>query len=72
MVVTQTLCTQCCTALGSTKFTTMSSFLKKKDRGGLFKLTQSVITFCEETERRFQRMLTATGGELPQGMYRVC
>ena len=72
MVVKQTLCTQCCTALGSTKSTTMSSFLKKKDRGGLFKPTQSVITVCEETERRFQRMLTATGGELPQGMYRVC
>ena len=72
MVVKQTLCTQCCTARGSTKSTTMSSFLKMKDRGGLFKPTQSVITVCEETERRFQRMLTATGGEIPQGMYRVC
>ena len=30
MVVKQTLWTQCCTALGSTKFTTMSSFLKKE------------------------------------------
>ena len=68
MVFKQTLCTQCCTALGSRKFTTMSSFLKKKDRGGLFKPTQSVITICEEIER----MLTATGGELPQGIYRVC
>ena len=53
MVVKETLCTQCCTALGSTKFTTMSSFLKKKDRAGLFKPTQSVITVCEETQRRF-------------------
>ena len=53
MVVKQTWCTQCCTALGSTKFTTMSSFLKKKDRGGLFKPTQSVITVCEKTERMF-------------------
>ena len=75
MFVKQTLCTQCCTALGSTKLTTMSSFLKKKDsrkNRGLFKPTQSVITVCEETERRFQPMLTVTGGELPQGLYRVC
>ena len=53
IVVKQTLCTQCCTALGFTKFTTMSSFLTKKDRGGRFKPTRSVITVCEETERRF-------------------
>ena len=65
----QTFCIQCCTAVGATKFATMSSFLKKKDRKGLFKPTQSVITIYEETDRRFQRMLTATGGELPKGMY---
>lgn len=62
----QALCIQCWTALGSTKFATMSSFLKKKDRGGLFNQTQSVITIYEVNESRFQQMLTAAGGELPQ------
>ncbi|KAG1708477.1 hypothetical protein GQR58_003138 [Nymphon striatum] len=31
-----------------------------EDRGGLFKLTQSVIKICEVTEQRFQRMLSST------------
>ena len=37
-----------------------------KDRGKLFKPTHSVIKVCEETEKCFQRMLTSTGGKLPQ------
>ena len=69
MVDKQIFCIQCCSALGSTKFVATSHFQKKKDRGGLFKPTQSVITICEETERRFQRMLNTTGGILPQGMH---
>ena len=58
-------------AFGSTKFATMSRLLKKKDRVGLFKPTESIITIYQETEWRFQQMLTATGGELPQAMYWV-
>ncbi|KAG1679043.1 Bifunctional arginine demethylase and lysyl-hydroxylase JMJD6 [Nymphon striatum] len=64
-----TLCSRCCEALGSQKHATDSSFLKLKDRGGLFKPTQSVIEICKVTEQRFQRMLASTNGKLPQVRY---
>lgn len=51
MAAKQTLCSQCCEALGSRTFAARSAFLKLKDMGGLFKPTQSVIKICEETER---------------------
>ncbi|KAG1672898.1 DNA transposase THAP9 [Nymphon striatum] len=63
-----TLCSRCCEALGSQKHATDSSFLKLKDRGGLFKPTQSVIEICKVTEQRFQRMLASTNGKLPQAV----
>ena len=44
------LCMPCCKALGSVNCQAESIFLKLKDRGSLFKPTQSVITICEETE----------------------
>ena len=65
MVEKKLCCLTCCSALGSSNHTTRSSFLALKDRGGLFKPTKSVVAVCEETEKRFQRMLTTNKGELP-------
>ena len=42
-----------------------SSFLQLKDRGSLFKPSESVICICEETDKCFQRMLKVTDGNLP-------
>lgn len=67
MVIKKTLCSRCCEALGSRIQAATSSFLRLKDRGGLFKPTQSVVKICEKTEQRFQRMLTSTNGKLPRG-----
>ena len=67
MVEKITFCRTCCESLGSKQSKTVSSFLKMKDRGGLFKPTQSVIRVCEETERNFQLLLYSTKGKLPQG-----
>ena len=60
-------CDVCCGSLGSTKHTTDSSFIRLKDKGGLFKPSKDVIKICEETEVRFLRMLKISGGKLPQG-----
>ena len=62
----KTLCMPCCQALGSATHKPESSFLQLKDRGGLFKPTESVITVCEESEKCFQRMMKVTDGHLPQ------
>ena len=64
MAQKQLLCMHCCKALGSEDYTASSSFMEFKDRGKLFKATPSVIKVCEETEKCFERMLTATGGSL--------
>ena len=56
---------QCCNALGSRNHPALSKFLAFKDRGGLFKPSSSVIKVCEETEKCFDKMLAATGGNLP-------
>lgn len=61
-------CGECCEALGSKAHTTSSSFIRFKDKGGLFKPSKDVIKICEETEVRFLRMLRCTNGKLPQGM----
>ena len=58
-------CRECCNVLGSRNNTTSSQFLQLKDRGNLYKPSQSVITVCKETEKCFQRMLAATDGKLP-------
>ena len=60
-------CGLCCDALGARNHHAESNFLRFKDRGGLFKPTQSVIRVCVETERSFQRMIGSNGGKLPQG-----
>ena len=44
------LCMPCSKALGSVNHQPESTFLKLKDRGSLFKPSQSVITICEETK----------------------
>ena len=59
------LCMPCCKALGSVNHQAESIFLKLKDRGSLFKPTQSVITMCEETGKCFERMMKVSGGNLP-------
>ena len=59
------LCMPCCKALGSVNHQAESIFIKLKDRGSLFKPTQSVITICEETEKCFERMMKVSGGNLP-------
>ena len=59
------LCMPCCKALGSVNHQAESIFLKLKDRGSLFKPTQSVITICEDTEKCFERMMKVFGGNLP-------
>ena len=60
-------CGTCCDSLGSTKNTTDYSFIKLKDKGGLFKPSKDLVKVCEETEKRFLRLLKCTGGKLPQG-----
>ena len=60
-------CKECCEALGSTNHEPHSEFLRKIDRGGLFKPSLSVIRICQETEIRFQRMLHCTSGNMPRG-----
>ena len=67
MALKQIMCGLCCDALGARNHHAESNFLRFKDRGGLFKPTQSVIRVCVETERSFQRMIGSNGGKLPQG-----
>ena len=66
MAEKQLICMHCCQALGSKFHAATSKFLAFKDRGGLFKPTQSVIKVCEETEKCVIRMLASAGGNLPQ------
>ena len=66
MTAKQSWCKECCDALGSSQHKAHSAFLEAKDRGGLFKPTESVILICEETERKFRRLLASTKGKLPQ------
>ena len=63
----QVLCCDCSKALGSATDVHATNFLKLKDRGKLFKPTQSVIDVCAETEKCFERLLAAAGGNLPHG-----
>ena len=71
MVEKKITCSTCCEALGSKDHQAESSFLSLKDKGGLVKPTKSVINVCIATELCFQRILSTTGGHLPQskGLY---
>ncbi len=66
MVAKKTLCQICWEALGSRQNSPESSFVALKDRGRLIKPTSDVIKICEETEKRFSRMLASTQGNLPR------
>ena len=63
MALSRLKCMICAESLGSRGHQHESAF---KDRGGLFKPSESVVFICEETERCFQRMLVKTGGNLPR------
>ena len=66
MAEKQLICMHCCQALGSRFHAATSKFLAFKDKGGLFKPTQSVIKLREETEKCVIRMVASTGGNLPR------
>ena len=59
-------CRECCLSLGSPQHKAHTSFLEAKDRGGLFKPSKSVITICEETEKKIKRLLNTTEGKPPK------
>lgn len=58
-------CMVCCNALESTSGKPLSQYMKLKDKGGLLKASPTTILVCNENERSFRRMLTATAGNLP-------
>ena len=58
-------CGECAAAL-TTGIVMASSFLEKKNRGGLVRPAPGVVKVCETTEKCFQRLLNVTGGDLPQ------
>ncbi|CAB3980294.1 THAP domain-containing 9 [Paramuricea clavata] len=60
-------CHKCRNVLGSQKIIPSSQFLQLKDRGNLFKPSESVMIVCQKSEKCFQRMLTINAGKLPQG-----
>ena len=66
MAKSKSVCSVCISALGLQTHQHESVFLAFKDRGGLFKPSESVVFICEETERCFQRMLISTDGNLPR------
>jgi hypothetical protein len=66
MVKKITFCQRCCQAL---ECNTPSSFISLKDRGGLIKPSADVVKICEETERKFQRMLITNKGNLPKSNF---
>lgn len=58
-------CMACSNALTTSRY--IHPLTKLKDRGGLLKPSESVVSICLETEKCFQRMLKASNGKLPQG-----
>ena len=60
----KTHCDVCSKLLGS-KDAASSGLIELKDRGGLFKPPDSVVTVCQEAERCFMRILKTSGGNLP-------
>ena len=69
MAEKKVLCMPCSKALGSVNHQPESAFLKLKDRGSLFKPSQSVITICEETEKCFERNVSKVFTELDSHMF---
>ena len=60
-------CPVCVDALGSKKAKSKSSFLNKKDMGGLFKSSDGVLDVCKLTELKVRQLLRTTQGKVPQG-----
>uniref|UniRef100_UPI00358E1433 uncharacterized protein n=1 Tax=Myxine glutinosa TaxID=7769 RepID=UPI00358E1433 len=58
-------CEECAAAL-VTGEVMEGSFLEKKNRGGLVRPAPDVVKVCETTEKCIQRLLSVTGGNLPQ------
>ncbi|CAL9688353.1 unnamed protein product [Knipowitschia caucasica] len=59
------LCTPCSDALTSDN--SVHPFVLLKNRGGLQKPSEGIISVCKEAERCFQRILRSTSGKIPQG-----
>ena len=66
------LCMPCCKALGSVNHQAESIFLKLKDRGSLFKPTQSVITICEETGKCFEQCFSLIAAIYLKPLLQLC
>lgn len=59
------LCMPCSLALSSDS--SMHAFIALKNRGGLQNPSTNIVEVCKASERCFQRLLTTSGGKLPQG-----
>lgn len=55
----------CSLALSSDS--SMHAFIALKNRGGLQNPSTNIVEVCKASERCFQRLLTTSGGKLPQG-----
>jgi len=74
MVKKQLHCSNCLEVLCSNEMSTPATtvndvgdlFIAQKNRGGLLKPSKGVVQICQETERRFQRMMIVTNGKIPQ------
>ena len=67
MMKRQVKCLPCTEAL-TTQSGKVHKFVALKDRGGLQKASDSVISVCLETEKCFQRLMKISDGKLPQGL----
>ena len=61
-------CPSCRESLGSRNHQSSSSFLNMRDKGGLFKPSESVLAICKLTELKVRQLLRVSDGKLPQGM----
>jgi len=66
MIKRRLQCMACENAL-TDKSGKVHKFVALKDRGGLHKASDSVVSVCLETEKSFQRLLKLNEGQLPQG-----
>ena len=67
MTARSTECETCCSSLGSKTHSTTSSFIQLKDKGALFKPSDSVVKVCKLTELKVRQLLRTTEGKPPAG-----